>query len=99
MSEKLYVPKSSGKEHVFNDGGEIIKLSFETKTLVEFAQNHSNENGWLTLVVSRRRETGPKGQTHCVYLDTWKPRGSAEPPRNAPPIKEAEPQTWTEPPF
>lgn len=70
---KKYVPKSSAKEIQFNDGGSLLKLSFDAKELAEFVRQNQNSNGWITLVVSRRREPSEKGATHSVYLDAWEP--------------------------
>jgi hypothetical protein len=82
--KKQYVPKSSAKEKIFNDGGSIIKLSFDARELADFVQHNQNSSGWITLVVSKRREPSEKGATHSIYLDTWQPnRNGAAPPATA----------------
>ena len=74
---KTYVPKCSAKEITFQDGGKLLKLSFGIDTLLEFARNHGNEKGYLNLLVSARKTPGQYGDTHTVYLDTWKPKSDA----------------------
>lgn len=75
--QKTYVPKSSAKEITFNDGGSMMKVSFHASTLAEFVKNHANEKGYINLCVTKRREPGKFGDTHCVWLDTWKPKQQA----------------------
>lgn len=85
---KTYVPKCSAKSVA---DGRILKLSFKAKELVEFAHQHVNERGYLNLCVSERRELGQFGDTHTVWLDTWKPgqnqtqRTAAKPTTQEPP--------------
>ena len=74
---KTYVPKCSAKEITFQDGGSLLKLSFNAASLLEFVRNHSNEKGYLNLLVSARKTPGQYGDTHSVYLDTWKPKTDA----------------------
>lgn len=71
---KIYVPGSSAKAHRFQDGNHILKLGFHVEALEEFIKAHTNDRGYLNLVVSKRREPGKHGETHSVYLDDWQPR-------------------------
>lgn len=75
MSEqKTYVPKSGAKEITFQStGNKMMKLNFHAETLASFAKQHANEKGYITLCVTARKEVGQYGDTHCVWLDTWKP--------------------------
>lgn len=75
MAEKIYVPKCSAKEKTFDDGGSLIKIGVQVDALVEFAQAHANERGYVNLVVQKRREPSAYGDTHTVYLDTYKREG------------------------
>jgi hypothetical protein len=79
---KTYVPRSSAKE-IDRGDWKLLKLSFDAQTLAEFARQHKNDAGYLNLCVTKRRETGKHGETHCVWLDTFKPdpskRSQAEP--------------------
>lgn len=61
---KQYVQKSFAKKIDFQDGGSLIKLSFNALMLAEFARANQNEKGYLNLVVSKRRELGKYGDTH-----------------------------------
>ena len=72
--KKTYV--GSGKVHVFADGGEMLKFSFTDKDLD--TMRTALDNGWVRLCISKRRSPSEKGQTHCAYIDTWKPRDRAE---------------------
>ena len=74
MSEqKTYVPKSSAKEVQFKNGGSILKVGLHVESMIAFLQAHRNESGYVNLGISRRREVGSHGDTHCVWPDTWKP--------------------------
>jgi len=80
---KTYVPKSSAKVITFDDGGSIMKLNFHAETMAEFVRNHANERGYITFGVTKRREVSERGDTHCVWLDKWKPTQRALPPGGA----------------
>lgn len=71
---KIYVPRSSAREHVYANGGKILKLSFKAADLREFLNQHVNDKGYVNLIVAERKEMGQYGDTHSVYLDTWKPK-------------------------
>ena len=74
MSEqKTYIPKSSAKEVQFRNGGSILKVGLHVESMIAFLQTHRNEQGYVNIGISRRREVGSHGDTHCVWLDTWKP--------------------------
>lgn len=79
MAEQKTYVKCSAKEHTFQDGGKILKLSFSVAELIKFAEQHKNEKGYLNLIVAARREPGQYGDTHCVSLDTWKPKAGSAP--------------------
>ena len=70
---KIYVPKSSAKEIQFRDGGSLIKLAFQVDALIEFLQRHRNEKGFVNINCTKRMKPGTYGDTHCLWLDTWKP--------------------------
>jgi hypothetical protein len=77
MSEqKTYF--GNGKEHVFNDGGSVIRLSFSAQDLQEMQRN-LNERGWINLNVNKRRTPSQYGDTHSISLDTWKPQPQPQP--------------------
>jgi hypothetical protein len=72
-TEKTYVPRCSAKVKKFESGNSILKLSFHAQTMADWLLAHANEKGYVNLGVSRRKEVGKYGDTHCVWLDTWKP--------------------------
>ena len=75
---KTYVPRASVKEHVFPDGGKLLKIGFHAETVAAFLKEHANEKGFVNLVVARRKQPGQYGETHTLYLDTYKPKGSPD---------------------
>ena len=70
---KTYVPKCSARLVEFSDGGSLLKLSCDAHALAEFAREHKRESGYRMLCIAKRREVGKFGETHSVYLDTFKP--------------------------
>lgn len=57
------------KEHKFDDGGTITKLSFKVDEFIAFLQKY-NDNGWVNAIVAKSQQSGK------MYgkLDTWKPK-------------------------
>lgn len=70
---KVYVPRSSAKQITFQSGKTIMKVSFHAQTMIDFLKQHANEKGYVNLGLSERKEPGKYGDTHCLWLDTWKP--------------------------
>jgi len=90
MAEKIFL-KCSAKQKRFDNGGSVINLGVKVADLVAFAQEHTNERGYLNLVINERREVGQYGDTHSVTLDTYvgktrEPAGIAAPPLESHPI-------------
>ena len=77
MSDNIYVPRSSGKEIIFQKGGSLMTVNFHAESLIEFVKANANEKGYVTFKVNRRREPDERGNTHYLTLDTWKPKGQA----------------------
>jgi len=73
--EKIYV--GNGKEHVFGDGGKIIKLRIGLDNLKKYHELYgfTTDAGkhMITLIVSERREKDQYGNSHFVTVDTFKP--------------------------
>lgn len=69
---KTYVPKCFAKMRK-TQFGDFIGIDVDAEALVEFARAHKNERGYLKLTIAPRREVDKGGNTHSVYLDTWKP--------------------------
>ena len=76
-TEKIYVPRASCKEKTFTSGHTVLKLGFHASTLIEFIRANANQRGYINLGISKRREVGQHGDTHCVWLDTWLPGQTA----------------------
>lgn len=88
QEQKIYVPKSSAKEiHFERSGKTILKLNFKVQDLIAFLGQHKNEKGYITFGVSPRREVSQYGDTHCVWLDTWKPTQGGQQP-----LKQSDPR-------
>ena len=80
---KTYAVGISAKQKTFSSGTSIIKLGVNVKKFVAFLNEHVNEAGYVNLGVSERREVGQYGETHSVWLDTWKPDGEKPKQRDA----------------
>lgn len=92
QTSKVYVPKSSAKEKVFDDGGSIIKLGFKADEFVEFINANKNAKGYIKLTVSKRRTPSQYGDTHSVALDSFVPKGEANSaPSNQPDLNDQPP--------
>jgi hypothetical protein len=76
--QKIYVPKANAKEVTFKSGKTVMKLSFHALELAEFVKQHQNEKGYVNFGVSKRKEVGKWGETHTIWLDTWKPDGQQQ---------------------
>ena len=70
QQQKTYF--GNGKEHVFPDGGSVIRVSFKREELERMLQC-VNERGYLNLNVNKRRTPSQYGDTHSISLDTWQP--------------------------
>lgn len=74
---KVYCP-GSAKQISPN----LLKLNFPVAEFIALVQQHAS-NGWISLAVSPRKEVGPKGQTHSVWVDKWKPQSAPANPDTA----------------
>ncbi len=81
-STKRYV-KGSAKERKFSSGDPVIDLDLLKSDLDKL---EVTEAGYIKLRVAPRKEADQYGNTHSVYVNDWKPDGSAKKPTN-PPIK------------
>ena len=79
MSEaKVYV--GSGRMVEFKSGGTALKLSFNEDDLTKLREHL--DDGWVRILIGKRREPSASGQTHYGYIDTWRP---GETRQDAPP--------------
>lgn len=81
---KVYVPKSSAKQV----SERLLKISFKAAEFRDFMNQHINDKGYIKLCISPRRETGQYGDTHCIWLDTWKPGNKEGFPKQPQPTAE-----------
>ena len=88
--QKTYINGISAKQVTFTSGKSILKLNIHVAKLIEQLQQHANEKGYVNLGVSERREKGKYGETHTVWLDTWKPTPKAD----AQPAPKSDPPPW-----
>jgi hypothetical protein len=72
MEEKQYVNGMIIKEKSFDNGGTQLRMSVKTDDLTKQLKE-LDDNGWVNLIVSRRKEPSDAGVTHYAYVDTWKP--------------------------
>ena len=69
-SPKTYIDKCAIKEHKFDDGGSVLNCAFGVDEL----KAHADENGWVIITISQRREPSDKGNTHYAYKDDYEPK-------------------------
>ena len=61
--DRIYINQCSLREKVFDNGGSLINAAFKVSEL----QEHADENGWVNIVIAKRREVSEKGATHYAY--------------------------------
>ena len=83
--DRVYINQCSLREKVFDNGGSLINAAFKVSEL----QEHTDENGWVNIVIAKRREVSEKGATHYAYKSEYQ-RNTNQP--TAP----AEPQSTTD---
>ena len=76
MTDKQYVNGIIIKEKTFDNGGSQLKVSIKVDDLME-QLNKLKDDGWVNLIVARRKEPSDGGITHYSYVDTWKPKKSS----------------------
>lgn len=82
MSERIYVPRCYAKERT-GQYGSFLSITFGTKELLEFVQQHQTSDGYFRVTVSQRREPDKHGNTHSVSLDTYEPKKQTDAPPKA----------------
>ena len=65
--DRVYINQCSLKEKVFDNGGSLINAAFNVSELEE----HADENGWVNIVIAKRREVSEKGATHYAYKSEY----------------------------
>ena len=61
--DRVYINQCSLKEKVFDNGGSLINAAFKVSELEE----HADENGWVNIVIAKRREVSEKVQ-HTMHI-------------------------------
>tara|TARA_R110002020_G_scaffold311153_1_gene526808 strand:+ start:815 stop:1087 length:273 start_codon:yes stop_codon:yes gene_type:complete len=69
--EKVYLP-SSIKE-ITTKFGSMIVANFKMDEL-----QANSKNGWVSMVISERREPSEKGATHYAYVNDYQPQEKQE---------------------
>ena len=69
---RVYINQCSLREKVFDNGGSLINAAFKVSEL----QEHADENGWVNLVIAKRREVSEKGATHYAYKSEYQRQNS-----------------------
>tara|TARA_B100000575_G_C22945675_1_gene547144 strand:+ start:170 stop:478 length:309 start_codon:yes stop_codon:yes gene_type:complete len=83
--DRVYINQCSLREKVFDNGGSLINAAFKVSEL----QEHTDENGWVNIVIAKRREVSEKGATHYAYKSEYQ-RNTNQP------MTPAEPQSTTD---
>ena len=78
--DRIYINQCSLREKTFDNGGSLINAAFKVSEL----QEHADENGWVNIVIAKRREVSEKGATHYAYKSEYqrqntKPQGQISP--------------------
>jgi hypothetical protein len=61
------------KEKTFDNGGTQLKVSLKVEELTNQIKE-LDDNGWVNLIITRRKEPSDAGVTHYAYVDPWKPK-------------------------
>lgn len=64
--EKVYLPSSI--KNIKTKYGSMIVANFKTDEL-----QANSKNGWVSMVISERREPSEKGATHYAYVNDYEP--------------------------
>ena len=70
--DRVYINQCSLREKVFDNGGSLINAAFKVSEL----QEHADENGWVNLVIAKRREVSEKGAPHYAYKSEYQRQNS-----------------------
>ena len=79
--------RCSLREKVFDNGGSLINAAFKVSEL----QEHADENGWVNLVIAKRREVSEKGATHYAYKSEYQRQNSQPQQEMAPTPSQQQP--------
>ena len=74
--DRIYINQCSLREKVFDNGGSLINAAFKVSEL----QEHADENGWVNIVIAKRREVSEKGATHYAYKSEYQRQNNQQHP-------------------
>ena len=70
--EKVYLPSSI--KNIDTKYGTMMVANFKMDEL-----QANSKNGWVSMVISERREPSEKGATHYAYVNDYEPKQDSEP--------------------
>ena len=85
--DKTFINGIFVKEHKFNNGGSILKVSILADKLIEELNKYKNAAGYVNIDICQKREPDAKGNTHYATLNEWKRENT---PGNNAPMTDAE---------
>ena len=65
--EKIYLPSSI--KNIKTQYGDMMVANFKMDEL-----QSNSKHGWVSMVISKRREPSEKGATHYAYVNDYKPK-------------------------
>ena len=77
MTVKQYVNGMIIKEKTFDNGGSQLKVSIKVEELTKQLKD-LDDDGWVNVIVTRRKAPSDAGVTHYAYVDPWKPTKKKE---------------------
>ena len=70
-NEKVYVNSMWFEEKNFDSGGSILKVNVKADELIKFLKDNKNSDGYVKLVIAKKKNIEPGKSTHYCTLDTW----------------------------
>lgn len=68
MSETIYINGVNGKKTMYG-----TRLSIKAEKFIEEIKSHTNESGYINIIVKDRKTADKYGNNVYIVLDTWKP--------------------------
>ena len=69
--EKIYLPSSI--KNIETKYGSMMVANFKVDEL-----QANSKNGWISMVISERREPSEKGATHYAYVNDYEPQKDSQ---------------------
>ena len=86
MSKTKIFVRSSSRQKVFDNGGEVINSSINVNDLTPYA----DDKGYVPIVVAMRNNVDEWGNTHYIYIDEFAMERKKERQNNTQEVKHAE---------